>query len=452
MPFYASMMIRRCASASVAFVAVMAACSSSNGPGTSGSSGSAGASSGSQSSGSASNTGSSNAGASGQGFSGAGSSSGNTGGSGGAGASASGSGGGSGSSASGSTAGSGNAGSGAGNSGTAGATGTTGESGTSAGAGTSGATGTSGVAGASGTGASGAAGATGATGDGGSGATSGSSSAATCPTPALTAGDSMQTVQVGSLMRQYILHVPSAYKGTTAVPLVVDFHPIGGSDTGEESGSPFKAVTDPEGVVTAYPQGEPSPNVGAAWDVGPCCTSPIGGTAVDDVGFAKALVTQVEAKACIDTTRVYAVGFSMGGGMSHYLACHAADVFAAVVPQSFDLLKENEGDCTPVRPIPELSFRGTADNVALYAGGYSSVVTGMPITFLGAQACWEKWASIDGCTDTPAYPQVNGSTWECSYYKQCQGNVQVGVCINNGGHEYGDGNIGWTFLKQFTLP
>jgi polyhydroxybutyrate depolymerase len=262
----------------------------------------------------------------------------------------------------------------------------------------------------------------------------------------------MQTVQVGSLVRQYILHVPSAYKGTTAVPLVVDFHPIGGSDTGEESGSPFKAVTDPEGVITAYPQGEPSPNVGAAWDVGPCCTSPIGGTAVDDVGFAKALVTQVETKACIDKTRVYAVGFSMGGGMSHYLACHAADVFAAVVPQSFDLLKENEDGCTPVRPIPELSFRGTADNVALYAGGYSSVVTGMPITFLGAQACWEKWASIDGCTDTPAYPQVNGSTWECSYYKQCEGNVQVGVCINNGGHEYGDGNIGWTFLKQFTLP
>ena len=286
---------------------------------------------------------------------------------------------------------------------------------------------------------------------GGASAATGGQASTTCPSPVLQAGDTTQTVQVGSVSRTYILHVPSAYKGTSAVPLIVDFHPIGGSDTGEEGASPFKAVTDPEGVVTAYPQGNNSPNLGAAWDVGPCCDTS------DDVAFARALVTQVETKACIDTTRVYAVGFSMGGGMSHYIACKAADVFAAVAPASFDLLAGsapagNADDCKPSRPIPELSFRGTADTVAIYGGGYSSLVTGMPITFLGAQACWKKWASIDGCTDTPAYPTVNGSTWECAYYKQCQANVQVGVCINNGGHEYGDGTIGWTFLKQFTLP
>ena len=58
---------------------------------------------------------------------------------------------------------------------------------------------------------------------------------------------------------------------------------------------------------------------------------------VDDVAFARALVAQVSTTACIDPKRVYATGFSMGGGMAHYLACHAADVFAAVAPASFDL-------------------------------------------------------------------------------------------------------------------
>ena len=43
--------------------------------------------------------------------------------------------------------------------------------------------------------------------------------------------------------------------------------------------------------------------------------------------------------ACVDPKRVYAAGFSMGGGMAHYLACHAADVFAAVAPSAFDLLR-----------------------------------------------------------------------------------------------------------------
>lgn len=259
-------------------------------------------------------------------------------------------------------------------------------------------------------------------------------------------------MQVGGLTRAYILHVPTAYTGTSAVPLVVDFHPIGGSDTGEEASSPFKAVTDPEGVITAYPQGEPSPNMGAAWNVGPCCVATANGVAVDDVAFAKALVAQVETKGCIDTKRVYAVGFSMGGGMSHYIACHAADVFAAVSPASFDLLKENEDACTPTRPIAELSFRGEQDNVAIYAGGYSSLVTNMAITFLGAQACYAKWASIDTCTDTASTPQTSGK-WQCSYHKACGAGVQVGLCIDpSGGHEYGDGSIGWTFLKQFTLP
>ena len=273
----------------------------------------------------------------------------------------------------------------------------------------------------------------------------------TCPSTVLSAGDTTQTVQVGTLSRTYILHVPSAYKGNAAVPLIVDFHPIGGSASGESSSSPFKAVTDPEGVITTYPQGQNSPNLGAAWDVGPCCDT------ADDVAFAKALVTQVATKACIDPKRVYAVGFSMGGGMSHYIACKASDVFAAVAPAAFDLLAGsapagNADDCKPARPIPVVSFRGTADTTATYGGGYSALVTGMPITFLGAQACWKKWASIDGCTDSPAYPTVNGATFQCAYYKQCQGNVQVGVCINNGGHAYGNGTIGWTFLKQFTLP
>lgn len=138
--------------------------------------------------------------------------------------------------------------------------------------------------------------------------------------------------------------------------------------------------------------------------------------------------------------------------MSHYIGCHAADVFAAVAPASFDLLKENETACTPTRPIPVLAFRGQNDNVAIFAGGYSTLVTGMPITFLGAQGSFAKWASINQCTDSASAPQTSGK-WQCQYHATCAGSVQVGLCIDSsGGHEYGDGAIGWKFLKQFTLP
>ena len=182
---------------------------------------------------------------------------------------------------------------------------------------------------------------------------------------------------------------------------------------------------------------------GGAWNVGPCCVAN-----VDDVAFAKALVAQVESKACIDTKRVYAVGFSMGGGMSHYVACHAADIFAAVAPASFDLLKENEAACTPPRPIAEISCRSSNDTVVPYAGGASSVVPGMPVTFLGAVGTFQKWSMIDGCTGSATATDSNN----CQYYNTCSGGVKVGLCTMNAGHAPGEANIGWPFLKQFTLP
>ncbi len=311
-------------------------------------------------------------------------------------------------------------------------------SGGSAGSTTSGA---GGSAGRGGPGSGGSAGST-ASGAGGTPGNGGSSGSVTCPTPVLKSGDTNQTVMVGSTSRTYILHVPSAYMGDKAVPLVVDFHPLGGSGMSEEQSSPYKAQTDPEGVITAYPNGLSGPS-GGAWNVGPCCVAN-----VDDVAFARALVTQVESKACIDTKRVYAVGFSMGGGMSHYVACHAADVFAAAAPASFDLLKENEAGCTPPRPIALLSFRSSDDPIVPYAGGASSLVSGMPVTFLGAVGTFQKWASIDGCTGSATAADSN----DCQYYNTCSAGVKVGLCTMMAGHAPGKANIGWPFLKQFTLP
>jgi len=271
----------------------------------------------------------------------------------------------------------------------------------------------------------------------------------TCPTPALASGDSTKKITVGGLSREYILHVPTQYKGTSAAPLVIDFHPIGGSDTSWRSGSPYPAVVDKEGVITVYPNGEPSPNLGNAWNVQGCCVSKINGTDVDDVAFAKALVVEMEKVACIDPKRIYAVGFSMGGGMSNYLACHAADVFAAVGPASFDLTQQNVTDCKPARPLTVIEWRGKNDNVVPYAGGHSALVTGMAIDFLGAVGTFQKWAALDGCTGSPSAADSNN----CQTYSQCTAGVQVTLCTdNNGGHEAAKADVVWPMLKKYTLP
>jgi polyhydroxybutyrate depolymerase len=268
------------------------------------------------------------------------------------------------------------------------------------------------------------------------------SEAVTCLSPALPAGDTTKSVVVGSTTRSYVLHVPSTYDGSKPVPLVLDFHAIASSGSAERKSSPYPAQTDPEGVIMAFPSGQSGP-LGAAWNVGPCCVAN-----VDDVAFAKALVTQVQSTACIDTKRVYAVGFSMGGGMAYYLACHAADVFAAVAPSAFDLMQEELSDCKPPRPITVISFRGTGDTVVPYEGGASSTVPGMPVTFLGAQATFSQWKDIDQCTDSPSAEDSNG----CSTYIACPGGVEVILCTKQGGNqEAGNASVAWPVLKRHTL-
>lgn len=239
-----------------------------------------------------------------------------------------------------------------------------------------------------------------------------------------------------------MLHIPPAYDGLRPVPLVVDFHGLGESGSSELSTSPYPGVLDAEGVVMAFPDGLEGP-AGRGWNVGPCCVAD-----VDDVAFARALLADVRGLACIDSKRVYAVGVLTGGGMAHYLGCHAADLFAAVSPAAFDLLRENVDDCLPARPISVVAFRGTADSRVPYAGGASSLVPGMPLTFLGAEETFEKWAEIDGCSGMVSPVDEHG----CRAYANCPGGVEVVLCTEQGGREEpGDPTVAWPVLARHTL-
>jgi polyhydroxybutyrate depolymerase len=257
----------------------------------------------------------------------------------------------------------------------------------------------------------------------------------------LPAGDVTRTVVVDGMSRTYLLHVPAAYNGRAAVPLLLDFHSIAVSSSYERGHTTFPAVTDAEGVVMAFPQGASGP-LGAAWNVGPCCVAD-----VDDVKFSLAVVADIESVACIDTARVYATGFSMGGGMAYTLACEASEVFAAIAPSAFDMTEEALPDCKPKRGITVIAFRGTSDNIVRYAGGPSSLVQGMPVTFLGAQGTFQKWGELDQCAGTASASDANG----CSRYSGCKDAADVILCTSSGGQDFADATFAWPILKAHSL-
>jgi poly(3-hydroxybutyrate) depolymerase len=237
-----------------------------------------------------------------------------------------------------------------------------------------------------------------------------------------------------------LLHVPASYDATRAVPLVLDFHGLFLSGAQQRALSGYAELSEREGFIVAFPNG-----IDNAWNVGPCCTF---SRSVDDLGFARALVSQLEADACIDERRVYAAGYSMGGGMSHALACNAADVFAAVAPAAFDLLAEQP--CAPSRGITNMLFRGTNDAIVPYAGGASRPPNGLDtiIHFLGAENTFARWASLNQCSGQPVETAPG-----CKTYSQCRDGAEVSLCTAaGGGHVVGDAEHGWQILKGHALP
>lgn len=252
---------------------------------------------------------------------------------------------------------------------------------------------------------------------------------------------SLRSITVNGVKRDFFLYVPGGLPSNRPVPLVLDFHGIIQSASHQMSISGYRAIAEREGFLVAYP------GLDSAWNIGPCCTRDRN---VDDVAFARAIVTAVGSEATVDSDRIYATGFSMGGGMAHYLACHAADLFAAVAPSAFDLLEENVTTCAPARPIPVLLTRGTNDLSIPYQGGASRPPNGLDTTihFLGAEKTVAQWAQFNSCAQATLV-----DTHGCSIHTTCADGVQVGLCtVQGGGHSPGAAAVGWQFLSRHRLP
>jgi len=267
-----------------------------------------------------------------------------------------------------------------------------------------------------------------------------------------------------SSARQYNVYVPTSYDGSTPVPLVLDFHGWTSNPAAQEGISGFKQLADAHGFIVAYPQGYDPAGTRLSWNAGTCC-DPASAAGLDDVGLVRAIVADIESNANIDPLRIYATGLSNGGGMSHRLACEAADLFAAVSPVACPLLLDPFSACQPIRPIPVLTFAGLTDVVVPYAGGESQPFPG--VFFPPAPDSFAYWVGADGCGGgSPDVAEDLGNGASCATYTACSAGVKVGLCSIHGtavptysGHILyfnTDGiNVAqraWDFMSQFTLP
>jgi len=228
------------------------------------------------------------------------------------------------------------------------------------------------------------------------------------------------TIDVKGTTREYYLNLPSGYDGTKPVPVVWEYHPMGGN--AKQGITMYGLNSKLTNVIFVSPQGLGStpgfPNTGG-----------------QDENMTRAINDEIEAKYCTDKARYFATGFSYGGSMSFTAACNMSDIFRAIGAMSGSTVSGATCARTkPARMVAIWATHGDADTV-------------LPIS--AAQSMIEALAKDNGCTTTtqPVDPSP------CVAYQGCQEGYPVIWCVRPGdGHgipSFGGSAIAAFFQQYF---
>lgn len=248
-------------------------------------------------------------------------------------------------------------------------------------------------------------------------------------------GDRTITIESGGRTRTGILHVPPTYVEGTPVPLVILMHGGGGNGAQAQQAYGMDAVADREGFLVVYPNGTGRLGNLFTWNAANCCSYAYENN-VDDVGFLRALVEELERTYSIDPRRIYATGMSNGGMMTYRLGCRMADKLAAIAPVAGAL---NETTCTPSDPLPVIVFHGTDDQHVPYNGGVGPE-TLYPRVDQPVSSAIGFWVGRDLCSTTPVTEtSASGNIITDAYGGGVRGTEVVLYTIRDGGHAWPGG-------------
>ena len=217
-----------------------------------------------------------------------------------------------------------------------------------------------------------------------------------------------QTIIHDGINREYVLYIPKSYDGTSAVPLMLNFHGFGGSASDYMNYADMRSVAESDTFILVYPQGSCSDG-SSHWN--PC---PVGGdnkSTADDIGFVESMINEISSQYNVDMERIYAAGYSNGGMMAYGLAHYKSDLIAAVASVSGVML-----DCTgpTSHPMPVVHLHGTSDGVLPYNGGDG---------WNSTQSTLEHWINFNNTVLTPTVISDNN----IEHYVYDQGDSLVSV-------------------------
>lgn len=243
------------------------------------------------------------------------------------------------------------------------------------------------------------------------------------PARSLPSGSTERTIDTGGQQRRYLIHVPPGYDGSTKTPLVLLFHGLGGTPQAVIDTTSMDTLADKNNAILVAPLARGRIT---EWDFRTPISEP-----TSDLAFVRDLVKGVKAEACIDSSRVYAAGFSNGSVLALALACDGTTKFAAYGAVSGPYWSDS---CRSSPPASIIYFHGLRDKVVPYAGAKTVIGPLPPVNDVMA-----SWAAHDSCpaasATTTVAQHVRHFTWT-----KCKDGSDVNVyVVDNGGHRWPGG-------------
>ncbi|MEU7907402.1 cellulose binding domain-containing protein [Actinoplanes sp. NPDC049118] len=237
--------------------------------------------------------------------------------------------------------------------------------------------------------------------------------------PTLTSGT--RTIASGGQNRTYILRVPDAYDRNRPYKLIFAFHWLNGSAATVAGGGYYglQQLSDNSAIIVA-PQG-----IDNGW----------ANTGGRDLTLVDNLTSLIEGDLCVDTTQLFALGWSYGGSMSYAVACARPAVFRAVAVLS----GANLSGCGPgTQPVAYLGIHGTHDSVLNISMGRS---------------IRDTFVRNNGCTSqSPTEPAPGSLTHIVTAYAGCRAGYPVVWAAFDGDHtpEPVDGSTSTSAARTWT--
>jgi polyhydroxybutyrate depolymerase len=257
-----------------------------------------------------------------------------------------------------------------------------------------------------------------------------------------------RSIRVDGRTRSMVL-VHGDRDGTQRPPIILVFH--GSNQTGERvrrfAGYSFDALAA-GGAIVAYPDA-----VGRRWNARE--PSAKRGSAVDDIGFAAALVDYLAFEFGGDPDRVYAIGYSNGGHLVMRLAHAIPERLAGIAVISATQLLAGRQQPAGRGPagLPALFIHGTKDRMVPYDGGTSGLRARRP--WGPALSAWDSaayFAVRNGISTPPSRTVIearvpsNGTRVERVDYRQAGSAPVTLYSIVGGGHTIPNPTDSFRFL------